>query len=178
MRLVIATPLYPPDTAYPARYAQELAKRLAVDVATTVLAYASIPEKAGAAQVCAVSKRLPKPLRIFWFTLRLILLARTADALVCLNGSSVELPVLVASALFGKKTILIFSDPRARHENEKRPFRKMVGHLLLGRAVTLDTLPPERPEILPFTPRPTDALHAYEESWAHHIQDLRAYIYA
>ena len=45
--------------------------------------------------------------------------------------------------------------------------------LLLRRAVgTVTESPLERPEILPFAPRPEAALAAYEQSWNGHLRTL------
>ena len=81
MRILIATPLFPPDTAPAAVYAKELAARLSGLHEVSVVAYSYIPEQVPGAQIHAVSKRQPVPIRITAFMAALFQKARHADIL-------------------------------------------------------------------------------------------------
>lgn len=72
MKIVLATPLYPPDIAAPALYVKELAKRIATLHDVTIVAYANLPETMPEVRMIAVSKRQPLPLRLLTYFAALI----------------------------------------------------------------------------------------------------------
>jgi len=119
MRIVIATPLYPPEIAGPAPYIKELARRLSKDTEVTIVAYARLPEQVPGVHIIAVDKRRPLPLRLFAYLRALARAARDADAIYAINGASVELPVLIVS--FFSRTPLFFGiGDRVAHERAKK----------------------------------------------------------
>lgn len=165
MKIVLASALFPPDIAAPAPYVKELARRLAQKHEVTAVIYGSFPEQVEGARILAVSKRRPLPLRLISFTLALWRAARRADILYIENGASVELPAILVKWFVRTPLVVHFGDPAAK----KYFYQK----LLLRRAAgTVIESPPERPEILPFAPRPEAALVAYEQSWGGHIRML------
>ncbi len=170
MRIVIATPLYPPDIAPQASYVKELAKRLSNEHAVTVVAYGSYPEEVPGVRIVSVSKRQPKPLRILAFTWAIFRATRGADILYAENGPSVELPVGLLTLLPHPRLVVHMGDTGAATRAE---VSLSHGRLLKGmtkRAAHVETSTPlTRPEILPLAPRPEQELAAYEESWKQHI---------
>lgn len=90
MRLLIATPLYPPDPGGPATYAKILETELpALGVQVAVLKFGDV-------------RRLPKLLRHVVYFFLLIRAGKDADAILALDPVSTGLPALLASRLLGK----------------------------------------------------------------------------
>lgn len=160
MNIVLASALFPPDIAPPAPYVKELAARLAPRHTVTAVVYGRLPEQVAGARIIAVSKRRPLPLRLVSFTFALWRAARGADILYMENGASVELPALIVSWLTRTPVVVHFGDRAAK----KYAYQNML--LRRARGTVADS-PMERPEILPFAPRPDMA--AYERSWQEHL---------
>jgi len=174
MRILIATPLYPPDCGGAALYTKELAKRLSESHTVRVLHYGHLPEKIEGVKTFSVSKRYPLFLRLPSFFFFLLKEIRHADVLIAENGPSVELPVLFLSHLTSKPIIFHIGD-RDAHEyaQKKGGLRKRIEERAFSRAkTTLPQTPISRPEILPFRPHPTEKMTKYEESWKTHLTRL------
>lgn len=164
MRIVIATPLYPPEIADAAAYTKELARRLVVAHTVTVVAYTHLPEHVPGVTVITVDKRRSRLSRLLAFRAALARALKDADALIAVNGASVELPLL-----FTKRPHTIFwVADKAAHARAG-----VLERLASGRAHTVvHDLPLPRPEILPLEPEPREALAAYEQSWESHLKSL------
>lgn len=173
MKILVATPLYPPDIEQPAPYVKELAKRLNPLHQVVVLTYGRLPEQIPEVKIVAVSKARILPLRLLSFTLAMWKLAQRCDIIYIQNGASVELPASLVAILTGKPLILHFGDGRA-HEWADRNFvyRKIEEFATRVARKTISDALPTRPEILPFAATPTDALKSYEEKWSAHITSL------
>lgn len=170
MRLVIATPLYPPDTAPQAVYVKELAKRLSMQHSVTVVAYGSYPEEIPGVHLIAVSKRQPKLLRLIAFTWALYRATRNVDILYAENGPSVELPVSLLTLVPHPKLVVHMGDPDAATRAENSVPHGQLLRGMTKRAVHVEeSTPLVRPEILPLKPRPVRELAAYENSWKQHV---------
>jgi hypothetical protein len=163
MRILIATPLYPPEVADAAAYAKELARRLAEHHDVTVAAYAHLPEELPGVKVIAVEKRQPRFGRLAAFRKALTRAAREADAVIAINGASVELPLLSTSIPF----VFCLADHAA---HARSGFLERITHAR-ARGIVND-IPPRRPEILPLEPEPKDALAAWESAWQDHLRAL------
>jgi hypothetical protein len=173
MRILLLTPLYPPDIAQPAPYVKELARRLAREHEVVVLTYGRLPERAAGVRTVMVDKRLPLPLRLLYYTLLLLREAYRADAVYAENGASVELPLALVAALIRRPLILHIGDSRAyHHAQENRLLRAIARGAQDSAQRVLAEAPPEPPEILPFEPRPDAAIDAYEASWRKHLEDI------
>jgi len=90
MKLLIATPLYPPEIGGPATYAKILEKRL--------------PERGFAVSVLAFGRfrRYPKGIKHFLYFLYALKRARQADAVLALDPVSVGLPAALAAKIARK----------------------------------------------------------------------------
>ena len=165
MKLVLVTPLYPPDTGGPAPYMKELAKRLADRHDITLVTYGRYPEAVEGVHVIAIDKAQPLLQRLSAYTKALREAAKNADALFVANGASTELPALICS--FGSPVPFLFApiDSAAG-----RGFlRGILGRVMRARSrAILADFPLPRPELLPLEPEPTEALEAYERSWERH----------
>ncbi|MFQ5540963.1 MAG: hypothetical protein ACE5F4_01820 [Candidatus Paceibacteria bacterium] len=167
MKIVIATPLYPPDIADQALYVKELATRLAPNHRVTVVTYGRIPEKVPGVTILLTNKHLPAPLRLLKFTYNLLRALNDADAFYVHSGISAELPSLVARILFKTRTLIRITTPT------DTPFKKFVRTHLAKKAIeiNIDTQL-QRPEILPFKPYPTDAFKIYDQAWNKHTRTI------
>lgn len=171
MKIVVATPLFPPDIAAPAPYVKELAKRLSQHE-VRIVAYTHLPENVPGVQIIAISKRHPRITRLVLYAIALFRAVRSADVFLIENGASVEFPAIVVSIVTGKRFILHLGDTATRAHSK---LRHVLSHLARKRARTVLTdSPSPRPEILPFEAMPEDAIAAYETSWEKHLAALTA----
>lgn len=99
MKIILATPLYPPEIGGPATYTKELAERLRDDHEITIVAYASTSEKIPGTRLITVSKRRPLPVRLLKFTYVLYKAAKGADVIYVQNAVAAGLPAIVVKAL-------------------------------------------------------------------------------
>ncbi len=172
MKIVLATPLYPPDIAEPAPYIKELARRLAANHAVKVVVYGHLPEQVPGVTVIAVDKRRPLPFRLLSYTIALMRAARGADVLYAQNGPSVELPLIFVSRIKRMPLFMHIGDKAAHEYAARHPLRRLIERLAFRKARAVEGTPQPRPEILPFDPRPDAALAAWKESWYGHMQEL------
>jgi len=196
MKILIATPLYPPDIAGHAPYVKELAARLKNEHEISILAYNHIPEKVAGVTIIAIDKHLPLPVRISRYTLALLREARKADVVYVQNGASTELPMLIVSKLTKTPFVLRLGDTVPLENAARNTWHKVLLHAAVNAAdkvalhenttsITQKLMkkfapklltisrPLARPEILPFAPYPLPAFEAYESSWAQHVNNLR-----
>lgn len=173
MRIVLATPLYPPEIALPAPYIKELAKRLTTLHKVTIVAYARLPENVPGVTIVAVDKRKPLPLRLLSYFFALRKAAKDADVIYTENGASVELPVGILS-FFTKQSPIIHIGDQAAHERARANFvLKSIEQFAFSRAQKIVAdIPLSKPEILPLEPFPVEKIAAYEQSWGTHLHTL------
>lgn len=174
MKIVIATPLYPPDVAPSAQYVKELAKRLTAEKhSVIIIAYAHIPEKIPGAQIIAINKNRPMPLRVLAYFFALWRAARAADIIYAQNGPSVELPIALISLATRIPIVLGISDKNAHKRTCENMMQKFINNFVIKRArKTITEMPMEQPEILPFTTQSIYEQENYNLSWKNHIRDL------
>lgn len=173
MKIVVATPLYPPDIAAPAPYVKELAGRLGGRHAITVVAYTRLPEQVPGVRIISVSKEQPLVLRLLDYTIALARAMRGTDIVYAMNGASVELPIILVSLGMRKPLIIGTADTAAHVRAQKSLVLRLLEQLASWRARTvLTALPKPRPEIMPLEPYPTEAFAAYERSWVEHLAEL------
>jgi len=97
MRIIIATPLYPPEIGGPATYIKELCQRIHQDHEITVVAYTDTGEAFPGTRLVSVSKRLPLLIRLIKYTLVLWKTAQGQDIIYAQSSMAAGLPaVLVA----------------------------------------------------------------------------------
>ncbi len=181
MKILIATPLYPPDIAPSAQYVKELTKRLIEKgYSITIVAYARIPEKIQGAQILAVKKNRLLLLRIPAYFFTLWKAARATDIIYAQNGASVELPIALVSLIARTPIIIGISDKNAYKHATGNIILKSINNFIVNRArKTIADMPMERPEILPFGAQPADTQEIYRLSWENHMHALiQAFNYA
>jgi hypothetical protein len=172
MRILLLSPLYPPDIAPPAPYTKELLKHLK-DHQTGLLTYGQMPEQVPGAHIEAIGKRQILPVRLWKYTVALAKEVKKVDVIYAQNGASVELPLLTVSLFASIPIVLCFGDTTAHARTTTHPLLRYLERLMQARAsAVVIKLPPERPIILPLEPRPTEALTVYETAWSAHIKEL------
>ncbi len=189
MRILLITPLYPPDIAGTAPYVKELAERLASAHTVTILTYGHIPELVPNVIIHTVEKSSLLPIRIFHFCIKLISLTRYTDIVYMQNGPSVELPMLTLSFFSRTPCIMRIGDEKSAHHSLNTPLLKnlllmtskrmrlLLTHSKKTLPASLQNLrlipsPDARPEILPFSEYPKDAYERFEQSWNEHVSTL------
>ena len=173
MRIVLATPLYPPDVDAVALYVKELAGRLAALHSVTVVCFTRLPEEVAGVRIIAVDKRQTLPFRLFSYARALARAAKSADVIYAINGASVELPLLLVSLLRHVPIIFCIADVSAHQHAERSLFFKMLERAVRVRSRSVVTdLPLARPEILPLEQEPKAAFAEYEDSWGTHMSRL------
>jgi hypothetical protein len=193
MKILLITPLYPPDIAEPAPYVKELGTRLSSNHTVTILAYNHIPETIHGVTIRPIEKASILPVRLFRFYRSLHTLAFDTDVIYAQNGPSVELPLLLLT-FFTTKSIFIRLGDNVPLMNvrEQSVYRTLLSHILKrvrGVVTHADThanvspllipiqngvhhvyaRPLMRPEVLPFTPYPEKEFTLYEKSWSEHV---------
>jgi len=174
MKIVIATPLYPPEIAKSAIYIKELAKRLAKRNQVNLVLYGHLPEKVPGVSFACVEKLLPLPLRILYFTIVLWKAALKNDIIYIENGASVELPAGLVALFTHRPLIIHIGDPIASQKAKKNLLFKYIKYFAALKArKIIKNSPLPRPEIMPFESKPQAELDKYEQSWERHLKALR-----
>lgn len=108
MKIVLATPLFPPEIGGPATYIKELAERLRDTNEITIVAYASTSENIPGTRLVTVSKRRPLPLRLLKFTYELYKTSKGADVIYVQNAVAAGLPAVIVKMFTGIPVVLKF----------------------------------------------------------------------
>jgi len=173
MKIVIASPFYPPETEQMAVYAKTLAETLAKRHDVTVVAYARLPEESDGVRIFAVNKRLPLFVRLALYTVTLFRATRKADVLYSENGASVLLPSAIIASITHRPFFIHVGDKAAEaHASENFFFGKIRRFAKRQAKREITDTPIERPEILPFGPPPTEEQNQYQASWDRHVKQL------
>ncbi len=99
MKIVVATPIYPPEIGGPATYTKELCERLHVSHQITVVAYTNTRESFPGTQLISVHKNSPLPRRLFKYFIALLKATRDADVLYVQNAMAAGLPAAFVSLI-------------------------------------------------------------------------------
>lgn len=195
MKILLITPLYPPDISEPAPYVKELATRLLKEHTVTILAYNHIPETIPGVTILSIEKSASLPMRLYRFFCALVVHSRKMDILYSQNGPSVELPLFILSfftripiyfrlgdtvplqhALTRTSLRFLIIQTLRRvyhiiaHEVDHPTIRQIVTAFPTKYSVIPRPLP--RPEINPLQQYPYKEFAEYEASWNAHITNL------
>ncbi len=108
MKILVATPIFPPEIGGPATYTKELAERLHSNHSISIVTYADNVEPIPHTRIVAVSKKKPLPIRLMYFTKALFMAAREADLIYVQNAMAAGLPAAIIGLLLRKPVILKF----------------------------------------------------------------------
>lgn len=173
MKIVIATPLYPPDIAEPAPYVKELATRISETYDVTVVLFGKFPEIVPNISYTAVDKQKILPIRLVRYFFALWSASKDAHVLYVLNGSSVELAAGILTLFRNIPVLVHLGDADANKWVNARSHLRFIKRFILGRASRhIAELPSQKPEILPFETMPEAELLTYEHTWKEHISNL------
>ena len=174
MKIVVASPLYPPDIATPAPYVKELARRLSKDHNVSILTYGRLPEVLSGVSITAIDKRTAALKRLAKFTYQLWQQAKHGDVVLVENGVSAELPMIVVSFLTKTPLLLHSNDEKALAQHQHNLLRRLIFQAAERRATTTITHeslphPLPKPEINPLIGTDEVAKAAHETSWNDHL---------
>jgi hypothetical protein len=170
MRIVLATPLYPPDVAAPAPYVKELARILSEEYEILVVAYAHLPETLPGVRIIPVSKRRSLPVRLVFFFVTLLRTIQRGDILYIENGASVELPALLVAYITGCTLLIHLGDMDAHERAQKNILYRFLERAACKRArAVIESSPLPHPELFPLEVMPTESMEAYRTSWMEHL---------
>ncbi len=186
MKILILSPLYPPDIADPAPYIKELGKRLRDRHSVTILTYGNIPEKVEGVRIIATSKFKPLFIRIALCILKAVYLAFPADIIIVQNGASMELPGLLASIITQTPMILKIDDMLGHSRSSDKFLYTMIQRWTICSSVTVITTSEnlqiakilniprvdKKPIISIFEPVSQNEITQYELSWNDHLKKL------
>ncbi len=108
MKIVLATPLYPPEIGGPATYIIELTERTHEAHEITIVAFASTSKPAKGAHLVTVSKRRALPLRLLKFTWVLWKESRGKDIIYAQNAVAAGFPSVIVGILRGIPVVIKF----------------------------------------------------------------------
>ncbi|MDQ5938603.1 MAG: hypothetical protein QG603_744 [Patescibacteria group bacterium] len=119
MKIIIATPLFPPEIEGIASYSQDIAKRLKDKHQVQILTYAGQVEEVVGLEIFTINKRQLIFFRIWNYFIQLFKLAKQSDLIYVQNSVAVSLPAILVKIFTGKKVIINFIEDeawkRARH---------------------------------------------------------------
>jgi glycosyltransferase involved in cell wall biosynthesis len=126
MKILVATPLYPPDIGGPATYTVELAERLHGEHELTVVAYADVPQPLEGARLIAVSKQQPLPVRLIKYGLALWKASKNVEVIYAQNALAAGLPAMLVGRMRRLPVVIKFVGDEAwerasaLHQTKKR----------------------------------------------------------
>lgn len=103
MKIILATPIYPPDIGGPAQYAVELPQKLAPAHEVITIAYGG--EESGQ-QTKFVAKTQPLAWRLWKFGQLVYQHGKTADVIYAQNAVAAGLPAVLVGKILGKPVII------------------------------------------------------------------------
>ncbi len=108
MKILITTPVWPPEIGGPATYTKELAQKLKNQHQITVAAFADKPEIIEGIHLTATSKRRPLFIRQIIYLKTILALGKKSDLIYTQNAMAAGVPSVIVSKLLGKPLILKF----------------------------------------------------------------------
>jgi glycosyltransferase involved in cell wall biosynthesis len=127
VKIILATPVYPPEIGGPATYTKELAKRLRDEHEIVIVAYASTSEIIEGTTLFVASKRRPLPVRLLKFFILLYKASRGADVIYVQNAMAAGFPAVLVSMMRGIPLVLKFVGDEAweRASQERRTKKRL-----------------------------------------------------
>lgn len=131
MKIIIATPIYPPEIGGPATYTKELCHRISKDYDITVVAYTDSYEAFPSTKLVPVSKRRPLFIRLVKYFLSVWKASKEADLIYVQNAMASGLPVALVSIFRGIPFILKFVGDEAweratQHRLTNKPLEEFL----------------------------------------------------
>ncbi len=108
MKILLATPIFPPEIGGPATYIKELVERVHHTHELTIIAYASTAEPLMGAKLITISKKRPLPIRLLKFTWELWKAAKGQDVIYAQNAVAAGIPSAIVGKLRGIPVVIKF----------------------------------------------------------------------
>lgn len=131
MKIILATPVYPPEQSSPAKYIKELALKLRDHHELTIVAYASTSERIDGTTLFTISKRRPLPLRLIKYFITLYNAGEDADVIYVQNAMASGFPAVLVGRLRKIPVVLRFVGDEAweqavRSDRTKKKFEEFL----------------------------------------------------
>lgn len=108
MKIILATPIYPPEIGGPATYIKELVERLRDQHELTVVALSNNQNEIPGSKLLAIDKQNKLPVRLWLFFKTIYKASKDADLLYVQNAMAAGLPSVIAGKLRRKPVIIKF----------------------------------------------------------------------
>lgn len=113
MKILVATPLYPPETAQIALYSRQVARHLKTNDQVTILTYAYKIDPSDDLDIVTVDKTKPLFIRLAKYSWSLFKLSKTHDVIYVQNALAAGLPAILVKYLTGKPVVVNFYEDEA-----------------------------------------------------------------
>lgn len=131
MKIVLATPIYPPEIGGPATYTKELCERLHNQHEITVVAYTDVREAFAGTTLAAISKQRPLPIRLIKYFFTVLKVSKKTDLIYVQNAVAAGFPVAIVSIITGKPFILKFvGDEAWERATQNKKTKKLLEDFL------------------------------------------------
>lgn len=138
MKIVLATPIYPPEIGGPATYTKELCERLHQSHQITIVAYTGGSVALPGTTLVAVGKHRPLPIRLLKYFWALWRSSRQADLIYVQNAMAAGLPAMLVSRWRHLPLVLKFvGDEAWERASQQRLTTKRLEEFLRGPADSL-----------------------------------------
>jgi len=133
MKIVLATPIYPPEIGGPATYTKELCERLGTTHEISVVAYTHNGIVFPNTKLFEVEKYAPLPLRLIRFFLATLRASKDADVIYAQNAVAAGLPAVLAGMVRRKPVIIKFVGDEAweratQHRTTEKRLEEFLEH--------------------------------------------------
>lgn len=131
MKIILATPIFPPESGGPGIYVTEIARRMKGTHECVIVTYSDSPIQFSEARVVAIPKSLPTFIRWWRFTRALMRELKDADLVYAQNAVAAGFPSVIAGMLARKPVIIKFVGDEAweRARQEKRTEKELEAFL-------------------------------------------------
>ncbi len=106
MRVIFATPIYPPEVGGPATYTVDLAERMRGEHHITIVTYADHAEPVPSTHLIQISKKQMLPMRLYKFYRALLREAKQADLIYVQNAVAAGWPAIWIGKKLNKPVIV------------------------------------------------------------------------
>ncbi|MFA6467166.1 MAG: glycosyltransferase [Patescibacteria group bacterium] len=113
MKIIIATPLFPPEIEDIANYSRDIAMHLKENNQVQILTYAGPVEEIVDLEIFTINKRQSLLFRISKYFIKLLKLARQVDLIYVQNSVAVSWPAILVKIITGRKVIINFIEDEA-----------------------------------------------------------------
>ena len=108
MKILLATPIYPPEIGGPATYTKELCERLSPKHEITVVAYTDTKDAFPNTRLISITKHQPLLKRLIKYTWAIWKIGKKFDVIYVQNAMAAGLPVAIVARLLKVPFVLKF----------------------------------------------------------------------